>query len=531
MSLEPVKLLDDEASQEKGENARMSSFVGAMAISDLIKTTLGPKGMDKILQSTGREGSISVTNDGATILKNIHIDNPAAKILVEISKAQDDEVGDGTTSVAVFAGELLREGEKLIDKKIHPQTIIEGWRLAREAAHKALIDVAVSNVDDKDKFRDDLFKIARTALSSKLLHSEKEHFANLAVDAVLRLQGSTNLDYIHVIKKTGGSLRDSYLEEGFILEKKIGVGQPKRLENPKIMIANTPMDTDKIKIFGAKIKVDSTAAVAELEEVEKEKMRQKCQKIADHGINCFINRQLIYNLPEQIFAERGIMAIEHADFEGIERLALVTGAEITSTFDHPELTRLGTCELIEEVIIGEDRVIRFSGVPVGAACTIVLRGATNQMLDEAERSLHDALAVLSQTVKESRVIYGGGCSEVLMSRAVDELANKTPGKRATAMEAFARALRMLPTIIADNGGLDASELVAQLRAQHYEGNNKAGIDIVKGIVGDMEELGILDSFKVKQQVLLSGSEAAEMVMRVDDIIRTAPRKRDDHPHH
>lgn len=204
-------------------------------------------------------------------------------------------------------------------------------------------------------------------------------------------------------------------------------------------------------------------------------MRQKCQKIADHGINCFINRQLIYNLPEQIFAEQGIMAIEHADFEGIERLALVTGAEITSTFDHPELTRLGTCELIEETIIGEDRVIRFSGVPVGAACTIVLRGATNQMLDEAERSLHDALAVLSQTVKESRVIYGGGCSEVLMSRAVDELANKTPGKKATAMEAFARALRMLPTIIADNGGLDASELVAQLRAQHYEGNNKAGI--------------------------------------------------------
>lgn len=531
MSLEPVKLLDDEASQEKGENARMSSFVGAMAISDLIKTTLGPKGMDKILQSTGREGSISVTNDGATILKNIHIDNPAAKILVEISKAQDDEVGDGTTSVAVFAGELLREGEKLIDKKIHPQTIIEGWRLATQAAHKALIDVAVSNVDDKDKFRDDLFKIARTALSSKLLHSEKEHFANLAVDAVLRLKGSTNLDYIHVIKKTGGSLRDSYLEEGFILEKKIGVGQPKRLENPKIMIANTPMDTDKIKIFGAKIKVDSTAAVAELEEVEKEKMRQKCQKIADHGINCFINRQLIYNLPEQIFAEQGIMAIEHADFEGIERLALVTGAEITSTFDHPELTRLGTCELIEETIIGEDRVIRFSGVPVGAACTIVLRGATNQMLDEAERSLHDALAVLSQTVKESRVVYGGGCSEVLMSRAVDELANKTPGKRATAMEAFARALRMLPTIIADNGGLDASELVAQLRAQHYEGNNKAGIDIVKGTVGNMEELGVLDSFKVKQQVLLSGSEAAEMVMRVDDIIRTAPRKRDDHPHH
>jgi len=531
-NLQPVRILEAEGSEERGENARLSSFVGAIAICDLVKTTLGPKGMDKILQSTSRDGSVSVTNDGATILKAIHLDNPAAKVLVEISKAQDDEVGDGTTSVTVLAGELLREAEKLVAQKIHPQTIIQGWRLATVAAREALTKSARNNSGDQELFRRDLLNIARTTLSSKILQQEKDFFAELAVNAVLRLKGSTDLDAIHIIKKTGGSLRDSYLEEGFILEKKIGVGQPKRLENAKILIANTAMDTDKIKIFGSKVRVDSTAKVAAIEEAERNKMLQKCKKIVDHGVNCFINRQLIYNLPEQYFTSRGVMSIEHADFEGIERLALVTGAEIVSTFDHPELVRLGNCKLMEESIIGEDPVIRFSGVPVGAtACTIVLRGATSQMLEEAERSLHDALCVLSQTVREPRTVLGAGASEMLMANAVDEIAKSTPGKKSVALEAFARALRMLPTIIADNGGYDSSELVAQLRAEHYKGNSRAGLDMTNGTVGDAEALGVYESFKAKQQILLSAAEAAEMVLRVDDIIRAAPRQRgDDHGH-
>lgn len=322
-------------------------------------------------------------------------------------------------------------------------------------------------------------------------------------------------------------MKDSYLEEGFILEKKIGVGQPKRLENPKILIANTPMDTDKIKIFGSRINVDSAAELAKLEETERQKMIRKCEKIAAHGINCFINRQLIYNLAEQQFTSKGIMSIEHADFEGIERLALVTGAEIVSTFDHPELVKIGTCKLIEEVIIGEDKVIRFSGVPVGEACTIILRGATSALLDEAERSIHDALCVLSQTVKETRIVYGGGASEMLMAKAVEEEAQKTLGKKALAVEAFARALRQLPAIIADNAGYDSSELVAQLRASHFKGNSFAGLDMENGTVGNMKEIGIVESFKVKQNVLLSAEEAAEMIIRVDDIIKSAPRQRTD----
>ncbi|EFP82626.1 T-complex protein 1 subunit beta [Puccinia graminis f. sp. tritici CRL 75-36-700-3] len=288
------------------------------------------------------------------------------------------------------------------------------------------------------------------------------------------------------------------------------------------------MDTDKVKVFGARIRVGGTAALAELERAEKEKMKAKVAKIQAHGINCFVNRQLVYNYPESLFAEAGIMCIEHADFEGVERLALVTGGEIASTFDQPEMVKLGHCDLIEEVMVGEDVLIKFSGVAAGEACTVVIRGATAQMIDEAERSLHDALAVISQTVKEPRVTYGGGCVEMFMANAVDDEAKVTNGKKAIAVESFAHALRQLPTILADNAGYDSSDLVAQLRAAHYAGQSTMGLDMQEGKIGSMEDLGVYESYKLKRQVVLSASEAAEMILRVDDILRSTPRKRDAH---
>jgi len=511
----------------------MSSFVGAIAIADLVKTTLGPKGMDKILQSVGDPNNvrITITNDGATILRSVPVENPAAKVLVDIARIQDDTVGDGTTSVTVLCGELLREAEFLVNQSIHPMTIMAGWRQAAQIARTALEKAAVDNSADEAKFKEDLLNIARTTLSSKLLNVEKDHFAALAVDAVLRLRGSGNLDHIQMIKKPGESLKDSFLEEGFVLDKSFGVGQPKRIENAKILIANTPMDTDKIKIYGSRVRVDSMMKVAEIEEAEKDKMRQKCGKIIDHGITCFINRQLIYNFPEQIFTEAGVLSIEHADFDGIERLAAVTGGEIASTFDKPELVSLGECGLIDEIMVGEDKLIRFSGCKSGTACTVILRGASSHLLDEAERSLHDALCVLTETVKETRVVCGGGCMEMLMAAAIEKEIPGVSGKAALAMEAFARALRQLPTIIADNAGLDSSELVTQLRAQHATqqkegGSCTQGLDVVAGTVGDMQALGIRESYKSKLQVLVSAAEAAEMILRVDDIIKCAPRQRE-----
>lgn len=326
-------------------------------------------------------------------------------------------------------------------------------------------------------------------------------------------------------------MRDSYLEEGFILNKRIGTGQPKRVENAKILLANTSLDNDKIKIHGARVRVDSVADVAKIEEAEKKKMKAKVERILSHDINCFISRQLIYKLPESIFRERGAVSIEHADFEGVERLAFVLGAEIVSTFDHPERVQLGECKLIEEMVIGEKKVVRFSGVKRGEACTVVLRGASSHILDEAERSLHDALCILVNTTQNTAVVCGGGSSEMLMAKAVDELVQNTPGKEALAIEAFARALRQLPTIIADNAGYDSSELVSQLRAAHHQGKHTFGLDMEKGEIGDMKDLRITESLRAKMQMLISAHEAAEMILRVDEIIRCAPRQRDNRHHH
>ncbi|XXG86343.1 hypothetical protein AAC387_Pa11g1257 [Persea americana] len=269
------------------------------------------------------------------------------------------------------------------------------------------------------------------------------------------------------------------------------------------------------------------SCVVQIEEAEKEKMRVKVKKIIAHGINCFVNRQLIYNFPEELFTDAGILAIEHADFDGIERLALVTGSEIASTFDNPESVKLGHCKLIEEIMIGEDKLIHFSGVEMGLASTIVLRGASFHVLDEAERSLHDALCVLSQTVTDSRVLLGVGWPEMVMAKEVDELARKTPGKKSLAFETFSRALQAILTIISDNASLDSAELIARLRAEHQKEGCAAGIDVISGAVGGLEKLGISESFKVKQAVLLSATEAAEMICRVDEIITRAPRKRED----
>lgn len=400
--------------------------------------------------------------------------------------------------------------------------------MACEAALLALEDSAVDNGADSVAFRKDLLNIARTTLSSKVLSQDKDYFSNLAVDAVLRLKGSTNLEHIQIIKKVGGQLSDSFLDEGFILDKKFGVNCPKKVTNAKILIANTPMDTDKIKVFGARVKVQSTGKLAELERAERDKMKAKVERIKSHGINCFVNRQLIYNWPEQLLGDAGVSTIEHADFEGVERLALVTGGEIASTFDHPDQVKLGECESIEEVFIGEDKMVKFSGVKAGEACTVVLRGATHQILDEAERSLHDALCVLSQTVGDTKTVLGGGCAESLMSKKVDELAAVTHGKKAFAIESFSRALRQLPTILADNAGFDSSELISRLRAAHNEGKSDSGLDLRRGEIGNMRELGVTESHKLKSKVVSSASEAAEMIVRVDNIIRAAPRQRSHH---
>merc|ERR1711959_236455 len=356
-------------------------------------------------------------------------------------------------------------------------------------------------------------------------HQDLVNIAEMCVDAILRLEGSTDLDQIQIVKMQGATLTESYLEQGFILDKKIGVGQPKRIENARIMVANTAMDADKIKIFGARVRVNSVGEVAKLEAAEKAKMKTKCDSIISSGLNVFINRQLIYNYPEQIFADAGVMAIEHADFSGVERLANCLDAEIASTFTDAGSIKLGECDLVEEIMIGEDRVLRFSGVAKGAACSMVLRGAHLALLDEAERSIHDALRVLMTTVRQHHTVYGGGACEIAMSQAVETAAATVSGKASLAMKGFAVALRAIPHAVADNGRYDSALLVSQMEAAHAAGESMMGLDMINGVVGNMAALGIMEAFRSKEQSLLSAAEAAEMIVRVDNIVKAAPRQR------
>lgn len=297
------------------------------------------------------------------------------------------------------------------------------------------------------------------------------------------------------------------------------------MENCNVIIANTPMDTDKIKIYGARVKVDNFQAIQDIEQAEKQKMKTKVDNILAYGCNVFINRQLVYNYPERLFKEAGVMCIEHSDFDGMERLSNVLGGNILSVFDSPDKNQMGFCKKIEEVMIGEDKLIKFCGCKKGEACSIVLRGSSSHILDEAERSLHDALAILSQTIQNTKVVYGGGAAEMAMANVVDNLAREEEGKASLAMEAFAKSLRQIPTIILNNGGYDSAEIVSLLRAAHTKGQYQMGIDIVEGGVGDMSKFGIIESFKSKLSQLCSAAEAAEMIIRVDDIIRCAPRER------
>ena len=529
MNTNPIKVFKDNTQEWKGEDARLSSFVGAIAIADLVKSTLGPKGMDKIIQSAGPSGELNITNDGATILSSVMVDNPAARVLIDISKIQDKEVGDGTTSVCVLAGELLREAEKLTQQKIHPMTIIEGYRNAQKLALEALEKIAVDHRGDEAAFREDLMNIARTTLNSKILSSDREHFAKLAVDAVLSLGGSSDLSRISVIKKMGGSLKNSEFIEGFVLDKEILLGCSRRVKNAKILIANTKMDADRSKILAAKVKATSHKQIAEIEKAEENKMREKCAKIMETGVNVFVNRELIYDLPARFFGAQKIMAIEGADLDGIERLAYVSGAEITSVFNHPENILLGEADLVEEMIVGEEKVTIFRGLKGKGAATIILRGSSKHILAEAERSLHDALAVLSRVLEESRVIFGAGNSEMIMARIIEEAAIKTPGKLSLAIDSYAKALRQIPTIIADNGGYDAGDIVAKLRAAHALAQPFSctlGLDMENGDIADISELHVLESYKSKRHSVIAATEAAEQILRVDSIIHQAPRRRE-----
>jgi T-complex protein 1 subunit beta len=479
---------------------------------DFIKTSLGPRGMDKLM--IGKNGEIKITNDGATILRNIKKDSIVVNILSEVCSVIDQEIGDGTTTLCCLVGELMSEAEKLIHLNIHPQTIIKGYRIAAKEAVKTINKNCFDNSKNFELFCADLLDIARTTINSKVIVTQKELFARIAIKAVLKLKGSSDLSRINIIKKCGGSLKDSFLDHGYILNKKIESNHIKQVKNAKILIVNTSLDSDKTKIYGVKIKVNSISNLARMEIGEQKKLLDKCKKILAHGINVIVNRQLIYNRQERFFSDHGILTIEQADFDGIEKLALMTGAEIASTFNEPSKIKLGRCDLVEEITIGDEKYIRFGGCPNNGSCSIILRGSNEQILDEAERSLHDALCILLQSIRNPKFIWGGGFTEMKIAASIDKLSKKFEGKLSLSINSFANAIQRIPEILMENAGLESVFLLNKFKNSIKLGKNCC-LNIDNGDISDAKTSGLIENIRLKTQIIISAVEAVEMIIRID----------------
>jgi len=523
------------STDERSESARITIGAGVAVVRDIISTTLGPHGNDKLLVSTGPMKEIHITNDGATIMEHINVSNPAAKIFADMSKAQDNNAGDGTSSVVVLGSALYKACSHLIhEKRLHPQVIVDGLDKALQIILTALdqytVDFSKMDTASMDKI---LMEMAMTSLSSKIVLNHKEFFADIAVQAAKRI-GSHSLNSIHIMKKDGASMEESKIVDGFLLDKRIGMGQKKKIEKPSILVANTQLDADKIKVFGASVKVDAVSKLESIESAEKQKMLDKVDAIASHNPDVFINRQLIYDFPEQALRDKGVISIEHADFEGIERLAYVLNAEIASSFSKDIGTKsiqLGTCGLMEErtdLISGSsDPIVLFSDLPAKGACTIVLRGATEQVLDEIERSLHDALCVIHKVIVDQRYLMGGGCIDVLLSKF---LLDKTRQQASSPVETIifeeiAKAFLEIPSCLAQNSGMDPATTVASLKNAAESGSLNTGIDANVRTVGDVSKLGVLESRVVKEHLIKGAFEAVMVLTRIDGIVTNRPRQR------
>jgi T-complex protein 1 subunit beta len=479
---------------------------------DFIKTSLGPRGMDKLMVS--ENGCVKITNDGATILKNIKKDGIVVNILNEVCSVIDQEIGDGTTTLCCLVGELMIEAEKLINMNVHPQIIVQGFRIAAREAIATINSNSFDNSKNLELFCADLLDMARTTLNSKVVATQKELFARIALKAVLKLKGSTDLNRLNIIKKCGGSLKDSFLDEGFILNKKIEFNQPKKIKNAKILIVNTALDSDRIKINGVKIKVKSISNLARIEIGEQKKLLDKCRKILTHGINVIVNRQLIYNRQERFFSDHGILSIEQADFDGIEKLALCTGAEIASTFDEPSKIKLGLCKIVEEVVIGDEKYIRFGGCANQGSCSIVIRGSNEQIIDEAERSLHDALSILIQSIKNPKYIWGGGYSEMMIGNSIEYLSKRFQCKKSLSIASFAIAIQRIPEIIMENAGLEPIFLINKFKKNLKKGE-ECCFSAENEDISCAKISGLIENSKLKTQIILAAVEAVEMIIRID----------------
>ncbi|MCW4040964.1 MAG: thermosome subunit beta [Candidatus Bathyarchaeota archaeon] len=516
---QPVMILREGTSRSRGRDAQRSNITAAKVIAETVKSSLGPKGMDKML--VDGLGDITITSDGATILKEMDVQHPAAKMMVEVSKTTDDEVGDGTTSVVVLSGKLLEKAETLINSNIHPTIIVDGYRAAAAHALTVYTDIAIT-VSPTDTVM--LKKAAMTSMGSKLVADYRDFLSDIAVDAVLHIaqqvdgEYTIDLDDIKMDKKAGESLLGTQLIEGIAIDKEIvHSGMPKRIDDANIALINSPLENEKTE-FTAKISIERPEEMQAFLDQEEHMLREMVAKITTASANVLICQKGIDDVAQHFLAKAGIIAIRRCTQSNMEKLAKATGAKIIANLNNLTATDLGYAQLVEERKIGDDKWVFVEGCKNPKAVTILIRGGTEKVIDEADRSLHDALCVVRDIVLNPQVVAGGGAPEMEVAAQTRKWAESLSGKEQLAAIAFADALEVIPTTLAENAGLDPIDILVELRSRHEKGDIWTGVDVFSGEVNDMTELDVYEPLVVKEQIITSASEAAVMILRIDDVI-------------
>jgi thermosome len=518
----PVLILKEGASQTKGRDAQKNNIAAAKLISEVVKSSLGPRGMDKML--VDGLGDVTITNDGATILKEIDVQHPAAKMMVEISKATDNEVGDGTSSVVVLAGALIEKAEELITKDVHPTIIVDGYRKSAQNSIEIFNQIA-QKIDGGNK--SELIKVAKTSMQTKLVSKESNELSEIVVNAALQVSEPNDsgylvdIDDVKVEKKAGGSLRDTKLIKGIVLDKEVvHGGMPKRIEKAKIALVNSALEIEKTE-FDAKINISSPDQMKMFLEEENKMLKSMVDKIISSGANVTICQKGIDDVAQHYLAKSNILAVRRVKESDMTKLARATGARIVNNLEDLSSKDLGAADLVEERKVETDKWVFIEGCKHPKAVTILIRGGSQRVVDEADRSIHDALMVTKDVMEKPFIVAGGGSPESFVAGKLRDWSSTLSGREQLAADKFAESLEVIPLALAENAGMDPIDTLTELRSKQAKGSKWSGIDARSGKIVDMSKLDIVEPLSVKEQIIKSATEVASMILRIDDVIASS----------
>lgn len=518
----PVLILKEGASQTKGRDAQKNNIAAAKLISEVVRSSLGPRGMDKML--VDGLGDVTITNDGATILKEIDVQHPAAKMMVEISKATDNEVGDGTSSVVVLAGALIEKAEELITKDVHPTIIVDGYRKSALKSIEIFNHLA-QKIDPGNK--SELIKVARTSMQTKLVSRDSDELSEVVVNAALQVSEPNesayiiDIDDVKVEKKTGGSLRDTKLIKGIVLDKEVvHGGMPKRVEKAMIALINSALEIEKTE-FDAKININSPDQMKMFLDEENKMLKNMVDKIISSGANVAICQKGIDDVAQHYLAKSNVLSVRRVKESDMTKLSRATGARIVNNLEDLSSKDLGSADLVEERKVETDKWVFIEGCKHPKAVTILIRGGSQRVVDEAERSIHDALMVTKDVMEKPLIVAGGGSPESYVAGKLREWSSTLSGREQLAADKFAESLEVIPLALAENAGMDPIDTLTELRSKQTKGSKWSGIDARGGKVVDMSKLDIVEPLSVKEQIIKSATEVASMILRIDDVIASS----------